>query len=323
MSGSDLCASSHRIHGGQWARWSTAVAIALGVGAAIAVHAASPRVVNATTLPVASDPDGDGLSTDLELAFGTDPYNVDSDGDGVSDAEELARHSSPTNSSDLPGSATASVGMGVTAYGAGVKVISAVYVADGTLNAKSLKLGLVKSATPVTLPKSALGSDTKLTVVPASTPGQLVVVYECPVSASVFRTSSGAVSLYSLLTGPSGLKVADAINLVRIDGVLCQRLVLTTQSGGSPGNSIQVAGPLQTGGVVFKPIGGGTAPATWAPGAICSQTTKLVGYSGGSSVNEVTAASCETGWDAFCAPSCAASVGSTVMILDPAVLVGG
>ena len=34
------------------------------------------------------DPDGDGLSTETELALGTDPAEADSDGDGLSDGEE-------------------------------------------------------------------------------------------------------------------------------------------------------------------------------------------------------------------------------------------
>jgi hypothetical protein len=37
----------------------------------------------------ADDPDGDGLTNDLEELFGTDPFNPDSDGDGRNDGDEL------------------------------------------------------------------------------------------------------------------------------------------------------------------------------------------------------------------------------------------
>ena len=35
------------------------------------------------------DSDGDGLSDEIELRLGTDPFNSDTDGDGVSDGEQI------------------------------------------------------------------------------------------------------------------------------------------------------------------------------------------------------------------------------------------
>lgn len=313
------CAFSRR-H--PWGRWSAVAAIALGAGAAIAWNVLQPRVVHAAGLPTGSDSDGDGLPDKLELAHGCDPYLVDSDFDGVSDAEEFARHSSPSNGSQLPGASAASVGMGITANGAKLRFVTAIYIADGVLNDKQLKLGVVKSSTPVYLPKTALGTSTNVTVVPASVPGQLVLVYEAPITAAILR--GGDASIFSVLTGPGGVKAADAVNLALIDSTFCQRFILTTQSGGSPGTTLQTSPHGGgAGGVVFKPVGGSSPPATWTPGEICNQTTQLVGYSGGAAVQEVVGAYCETGWDAYCDPSCAASVGTTITLLDPAVLVGG
>lgn len=42
------------------------------------------------------DSDGDGLPDDVEISFGTDPFNEDSDGDGLSDYEEINKyHTNP------------------------------------------------------------------------------------------------------------------------------------------------------------------------------------------------------------------------------------
>jgi len=40
-------------------------------------------------------------------------------------------------------------------------------------------------------------------------------------------------------------------------------------------------------------------------------------------VQEVVDAGCEEGWDAYCDPGCAATIGTTVETLDPGALIGG
>ena len=46
------------------------------------------------------DSDGDGLSDEVEIARGTNPYSPDSDGDGVPDGQEVAESTDPLNASD-------------------------------------------------------------------------------------------------------------------------------------------------------------------------------------------------------------------------------
>jgi hypothetical protein len=40
-------------------------------------------------MSISDDPDGDGLTTDQEIALGTDPLKYDTDGDSVSDGDEV------------------------------------------------------------------------------------------------------------------------------------------------------------------------------------------------------------------------------------------
>ena len=46
------------------------------------------------------DSDGDGLSDEVDIARGTNPYSPDSDGDGVPDGQEVAEGTDPLNASD-------------------------------------------------------------------------------------------------------------------------------------------------------------------------------------------------------------------------------
>ena len=48
------------------------------------------------------DEDGDGLMTEDETAYGTDPQKADSDGDSYDDGVEVAGNTDPTNRSDHP-----------------------------------------------------------------------------------------------------------------------------------------------------------------------------------------------------------------------------
>ncbi len=57
-----------------------------------------PPAIVPTAPPAAGDSDGDGLSDDVELQMGTDPYNQDFDGDGLTDGDETYTYGTdPTN----------------------------------------------------------------------------------------------------------------------------------------------------------------------------------------------------------------------------------
>jgi hypothetical protein len=267
-----------------------------------------------------SDPDGDGLPTKLEVVLGTDPYYADSDLDGYSDVEEFARHSAPTKGWESPAAQIGSVGMGAIIQSGMIHALACMYFQDGDLLSKKLEFGFLLSGHYYPFPASPLGQQPTLTIVPSAVPGEVVAVYDAAISPAILRRT-GEASLYCIVTGPNGLKVADAVNLASIENVIGQRLWTTTQSGESPGTTIQV--PTGGGSTVFRPLGGQQfPPPSWSPGSVCSQTMSTVGLVGATVTQEVTSASCETGWDAYCDPSCAASVGTTMQMIDPTVLAG-
>jgi len=55
-----------------------------------------------TTFAYDGDEDGDGLSNEAEVSWGTDPYSWDTDRDGYSDGEEVAMYTDATDRTDRP-----------------------------------------------------------------------------------------------------------------------------------------------------------------------------------------------------------------------------
>jgi peroxiredoxin len=55
-----------------------------------------------SSVDIPYDEDGDGLMSDDEAAYGTDPQKPDSDGDSYDDGEEVAGNTDPTNRGDHP-----------------------------------------------------------------------------------------------------------------------------------------------------------------------------------------------------------------------------
>jgi len=76
---------------------------------------------------ITADPDSDGLATETEFYFGTNPLNADTDGDGFSDFDEYRYNTDPLDPNDFPNLNTGLgnyqdilIGIGV---GAGVLII--------------------------------------------------------------------------------------------------------------------------------------------------------------------------------------------------------
>lgn len=293
-------------------------ALALGSFAAMALWFADPPVVHALGT-ADTDSDADGLSDHLEQAIGTDPYIGDSDLDGFGDSEEYARHSSPVKHWETPRDEDVSLGMGATSESNGLHAITTMYVKDGTLTGKTITFGVMVAGKMTTLPTGYWTANSTLTTVPAAVPGELVAVLDVKLNPALLRRT-GSGSIWTILSGP-GVIAADALNLTEHSGIVLQRLNLVTQPGGSPGTQMVVP---QANGAVFRPLGGTAPPPSWSAGAICNQTTDVVGYSGATVTEEVTSAACETGWDSYCdTANCSASVGTTIQTIDPAVLAGG
>lgn len=291
--------------------------VSLAAAGWVLTRGARAPEVQAAVFDVVDD-DGDGLSTTLELVIGTDPFFPDSDVDGYADAEEYARHSDPISPWSTPLNAEVSVGMGATKSPDGIHAIAVMYVQDGDISDNQLSLGMMINGVMMPIPAFVIGTPT-ITTVPTCVPGELVLVYEYVLNPCIMRRT-GEASIFTTL-GAGTTVGADALNLKLSATVVLQRLEVVSEPGNSPGTTVMSS--QSAGGSVFRPLGGSMIPAGWTAGEICSQTTTTVGYTGAAVTQEVTSASCQGGWDAYCDPGCAATVGTTIHTVDPGVLAGG
>jgi hypothetical protein len=260
------------------------------------------------------DGDHDGLTDNGELTLGTSPDEADSDLDGYSDCEELARHTSPLKNFWAPGPQGYSVGLGAYQLNGKLHISTALYAQSGTLQGVTFKLYSLISGNLLELPESVYTDNAVLNTLAAKVPGELLMTVDFPVSGSpLIRT--GAMSLLATLQNGSAIIAADALNLSYSGGMMSE--FVSSRDLCQGGNGAHPGG-------VYRPLGGGSVPNTWAPGKICHQTTDIVGVNGAMVTQEIVSAECQDGWDAYCdASSCSGSVGSTIQILDPGALIGG
>ena len=261
------------------------------------------------------DTDGDGLNNVLEAGLAISPDLVDSDGDGWNDAEEMARKSLPHVHSSVPESAVASVGMQACMLQAKLNVSAAVYLPSASLSETELEFGVYAAGRWVPLPASSYASSLTFATVPTREPGQALVVVSA-ILPTFPLNRTGAMSVYARLRVEGSVASAAVLNLVLRQLVPMQIL--------TPAEVSPLAEELLGTGLLYRPLGGSQVPSTWTSGEICFQRLESVGTHGAVVTQEVTSASCISGWDGYCdSGSCSASVGTTVDLVDPSALVGG
>ena len=309
-----------RLRSGLWLAGVGSLALGAAAVAGGAVWSVGEeRIVHAVG-EVAPDLDGDGLPDRLELVIGTLPHDGDSDADGFSDAEELARGSNPRLATSMPVGVGSSVGMAAYKDGNRVHAVTVVYVHDGRLRNRRLSFGARIGDSLRSMPLTALrgGDHSRLLVARGETAKLLVVDPVVSASAVVQRHS---LSLFATLAHAGGYDDAAACNLVAdSSGALFEFQPPVGASGGLGGGTPSTPS-LGIGGI-YRPIepGGGS---NYLMGEICAQTTTVVGVIGAVVTEEVVAADCVPGWDTYCTPGCAATVGTTIRAVDPAALIGG
>ena len=281
------------------------------------------------------DSDGDGLVDRLELVRWLDPFAADTDGDGWSDMEELARQSDALDVSSFPEPAIQGLDVGMGAYteSGQLHVLTAIYVENGDLSKFDLRSGISIGGTVIEVPTSIALAQAVISIVPARTVGDIVVLIKTSSSSGIVG-AFGSMGIYTTIgrQGQAPVRAA-TLNLVASGGALLEFAAPPiAQTFGAPGggtrspamgSSSSSSSSSKSEGNVYRPLGGGDEiPASWEPGEICFQATSPVSASGGVVQHVVTEAACEPA-DAFCVPGCANMAGSTIDFLDPLALIGG
>ena len=283
--------------------------------------ATTPAVVHASPSVSAYDSDGDGLPNEIENYLGTLPDQADSDGDGFQDGEEFARHSDPLDMGSVPQSEKVGVAMAIYEEGKSIRPVIAVYAMDGNARAADLMVGVRVGSQMRNLPLSFFSKNAKLGSAPTVSSTAAITIFDGTMKSNQVKRF-GSLSIYGTGSYRGTVVSADALNLFDVGGVIVSRFVTSSASAANKNKSSW--GNISTG--AYKPLtGGGQAPPpSWAGGSVCSQTLATAGASGSVVSQEVVSAGCATGWDSYCdGAACAATVGSTIKLVDPISLIGG
>ena len=261
------------------------------------------------------DQDGDGLDNALEFGQHSALDRVDSDGDGWNDAEELARGTLATAACSQPTLSASSVGARSYMRGGKLHTAFAVYLRDSSFANVHLDIGIYANSRMAPLAPSSYVQRMSVITVPTHDAGALVTILDV-VLPSAPLIANGKMSIWGTLKIGNEFVSATAINLVMRDGTPSE---LIQPSQMAP-NAEQQLGP----GLLYRPLGGTQTPIQWSSGEICFQRMQAVGSHGAVVTQEVTSATCVTGWDGYCdGASCTTSVGTTVDLVDPGALIGG
>lgn len=279
-----------------------------------------PARLHAAEASVSDDADGDGLLDQLELKLGTSVDEFDSDGDGYSDAEEVARGSHPTRLQSIP--AAGEVALNIEAYqdANAIHAFTAVYFADGDLRSRAFSVGLLVGDQMASKPLESFRGTREIAVIAGKRPGSKIVLLD-PVVPTCVVEQTGSFSFFATLAAGGQFVAADALNLYIVDGLIFEHVVVAFHGNGQ---APEVAVGMGIGGV-YQPLGSGSGsqPNNVTDGEICAQTTVIVGVTGAVITQEVVAAECVPGWNAYCSRGCDNTVGATQKIIDPATLIGG
>lgn len=285
------------------------VAAATGIGATIAFDRPRELAASGSSCP---DSDGDGLIDLQEDILGTYSDSADSDEDGYSDLEEIARASDPLDELSLPDdSHELSIGLTARVEEGVVTLVAPVYARSGSFGQIDLEFGVI-------FPDGSRYEIQPVLYLPVLKGGVYasqqqnfrVVLLEMPFPQSIVQ-GLGQLSLYGVVEDPaaSSSGSAAALNLLDFSGVIVMAQNTTGQGGG---------------GVIYGPIvPNSEIPASWATGEICWHQAAPVGMVGSSTAYEVTKGSC-TPSDTYCSSTeCTSRVGTNMLLVDPATLLGG
>ena len=294
-----------------------ALALVLAGGAAAAAWWSSEPVLHAAVSGRGGDLDADGLPDALEMRLGSSATEPDSDLDGIGDAEELARHSDPADNTWLPGPAGVAINLVPYVESGNTHLVTVMYALDGNLSTKPFSMGARIGDKLRTAPLVYFTKNATFSTHVGKVAGSAVLVIDSPVDQSLLERFP-SISFYSLISS-NGKKVdAGVTDLALIDGVVVEYThgsLISSSTGGS-------TGPSQATTSFYGPVDADSI-LEWAPGEICGQVTAVAATMGPVIVEEVVDAACEPGWDSYCDPGCAATVGDTLQRIDPVALING
>ena len=310
--------------------WAAPMVAVAALGCLLGWELAAPEALAAHENPPTIDRDDDGVVDAQETILGTNALRADSDEDGYSDLEELARGSSPLFPQSTPGFERLHIGLTCRGGEENLHAVLAVYLPDGNLRDVGVEGGvLVNGNRYLSLSQLVVLSNARLRFYEAVKPGAKLVVFDLPFSPRYVR-ALGELSLFAVVRhSPGGLIAsADAKRLVSVGSVIAMQMQnpLILGSGGLQGSTTGTGSStgLNLGSIyVPLPVAGSNGESYWAPGQVCVQQTQTVAIAGATLTQEVVSAECQLGWDGFCPPDCASSVGDTYTTVDPTVLIGG
>ena len=258
------------------------------------------------------DTDGDGLTDIQEEILCTSPELPDTDSDGYSDLEEVTRQSDPKSRFDCPGPNSPKTGMVGRVVNNTLTTVFALYVEGGSFAELRFQFGISYRGILLPLDLGSYQGATLVSIHPAKESEDKILLLQTS-SADAVVHAYGSLSFFGIHRGDGSgpEQSATALNLVSFSG-----------------HTISVEpSPISVGqgeGVINRPLESSVdIPGDWTGGEICWQELTLVGVNGASIVYEIDSAACEQ-MDTYCKPAdCAATVGSSITLVDPGALIGG